>query len=80
MGFYEISERSHRQSGGGSSKRIVEKLYEMKDALEELCEEVEEMSEEFGERDGETHGYGERGDYGERRGVRGTGRYSRMRR
>ena len=79
MGFYEISERSSRHSGG-SSKRIVEKLYEMKDALEELCEEVEDMSEEFGERDGDMPSHSERGDYGERRGVRGTGRYSRMRR
>jgi hypothetical protein len=77
MGFYEISERTHHRSGG-SGKRIVEKLYEMKDALEDLCEEVEEMEEEFGERDGS---YGERdSEMHERRGVRGTGRYSRMRR
>jgi hypothetical protein len=77
MGFYEISERTHHRSGG-SGKRIVEKLYEMKDALEDLCEEVEEMEEEFGERDGS---YGERdSEIHERRGVRGTGRYSRMRR
>ncbi len=78
MGFYEISERTHHRSGGGSGKRIVEKLYEMKEALEDLCEEAEEMNEEFGERDG---GYGERdSEMHERRGVRGTGRYSRMRR
>lgn len=77
MGFLEISERTHHRSGG-SGKRIVEKLYEMKEALEDLCEEVEEMNEEFGERDG---GYGERdSEMHERRGVRGTGRYSRMRR
>ncbi len=61
MGFVELMERkSHSKSG----QRIVDKMYDVLDAMEELCEEVEDMEEEFDERDGGNGGnYSQRDDY-----------------
>ncbi len=65
----------------GSKEEVMRKVKKAKELMMDICEDLESMDDEdFGERGGEWEargGYGERDDYGERRGVRGTGRYSR---
>lgn len=86
MGWFDLEkarEMAERFERGGYGERHNRSEYD--EGFEDGCEEgyrkaMEEMEREgYGERGGGGYGsYG--GGYGERRGVKGTGRYSRSRR
>lgn len=82
MGWRVMSEARDRRDGYGERDHHMKKrLKEMaEDFIDEICEEMEGSYGERNDMDNyDRNGYGERDGYGERRGVRGTGRYSRMR-
>ena len=78
MGWTEISERS--RSGGDMEEAKIH-LKKIKQHLVELCEILEDEDSDFGERGnmGERRAWRIEEDdrYGDRRGVRGSGRGSR---
>lgn len=69
MAWSELHEREE-----ASSVSIKRKLRKIKKLMEDVCEELEDDDEDFSERD---YPMDER--FYERRGVKGTGRYSRYR-
>lgn len=73
-----MSEGRERRDGYGERDHHMKKrLKEMaEDFIDEICEEMEGG---YGERNNNMDNYDNDGGYGERRGVRGTGRYSRFR-
>lgn len=74
MAWTELRERGNEHAKK-SGRRVTEMIREAKELLCEICEEAEAMEEEYGERD---MMYGEREEYGERRGrSMTTGRYMR---
>lgn len=74
MSLIHIFER-----GGDEAQRFEDAMYDIKEAVSEVCEIYEQMKSQYGERDGYGEGYsnryGERysrrsGSMGERRGRR----------
>ena len=92
MGMYELKDGDGFE-GKEEIEEIAECLYKLKKDVKKIMRHLTE-GEEFGERGGYSGGgYGNRGggygnrmedddeeEYGDRRGVKGTGRYSRYRR
>ena len=93
MGMLEISERGHERRNSGGIGRAIGNIMEswkcLQEDMETLFDEMESMGERAGKYGGgSSMGYRDDDDYyrrnddermGERRGVRGTGRYSRYR-
>ncbi|MCH5332047.1 MAG: hypothetical protein J1E33_06560 [Alistipes sp.] len=83
---WNLRERDEREDMR-SAMRIKRMVKKLKDRIEDLCEEIDDMEEgDYGERDDYEERHARRAryrddddDFGERRGVRGTGRYSRLR-
>ena len=79
MGWNEM-EKGRRFMEDDFEQDEIERAYRKgcEKGYRKAMEDIEDEMDGYGERDGYSGGYD--GGYGERRGVKGTGRYSRFRR